>query len=181
MDAYVIELKDKLQKTVESYRGSLAKLRSARANPAMLNGIKCDYYGEPMDIANLCAISMPEPRQLLVKPYSRDDLKPVYTAIQAANIGINPQLEADQIRLIIPPLTEEVRKDIAKKAKVIGEEAKVAIRNIRRDFISMVKDDDSMSDDYKDVVEKDIQKEVDSAVAQVEEMVAAKTKEIMTI
>ena len=181
MDAYVLECKDRFEKTIASLNGGLAKLRSGRANPAILEGIPCDYYGEKMDINALCAISMPEPRQLLVKPYSREDIKAIATAISAANIGINPQVEADAIRLIIPAMTEEIRKDIVKKAKALGEEAKVAIRNIRRDTLSLLKEDDSMSDDYKEMVEKDIQKEVDNATKSIEDIVSAKTKEVMSI
>ena len=181
MDAYTIEVKEKFQKTIDALVASLNKLRSARANPAMLNGIQCDYYGEKMDITSLCSISMPEPRQLLVKPYSREDLKSIGIAIQAANIGINPQMEADCIRLIIPPLTEDTRREIAKKAKGLGEDAKVAIRNIRRDYLGLLKEDDSMSDDYKERVEDEIQKEVDQATAKIEEVLKAKINEIMTI
>jgi len=181
MDAYVLECKDRFEKTVAALKNSLAKLRSGRANPAILEGIKCDYYGEKMDISSLCSISMPEPRQLLVKPYSRDDIKTVAAAISAANLGVNPQVEADAIRIIIPPMTEEIRKEIVKKAKALGEEAKVAIRNIRRDTLSLLKEDDTMSDDYKDTVEKDIQKEVDAANRQIEEIVNEKTKEVMSI
>jgi len=181
MDAYVLECKDRFEKTIAALKSSLAKLRSGRANPAILEGIKCDYYGEKMDISSLCSISMPEPRQLLVKPYSREDIKTIATAISAANIGINPQVEADAIRLVVPAMTEEIRKDIVKKAKALGEEAKVALRNIRRDTLSLLKEDDSMSDDYKEMVEKDIQKEVDNATKAIEELVAEKTKEVMTV
>ncbi len=181
MDPYVLEVKDRFQKTIAALKASLAKLRSGRANPAMLEGIKCDYYGDKMDITALCSISMPEPRQLLVKPYSREDIKSIAAAISAANLGVNPQVEADAIRIIVPPMTEETRKDIVKRAKVLGEEAKVAVRNIRRDTLSLLKEDDSMSDDYKATVEKDIQKEVDAANRLIEETVEAKTKEVMSI
>lgn len=181
MDAYVIEAKSDFEKCLKNLEYGLSKLRSGRANPALLEGIKCDYYGEKMDISSLCSISMPEPRQIYVKPYSREDLKSVGSAIAAANIGINPQIEADGIRLIFPPLTEDIRKETAKRAKVLGEEAKVAIRNVRRDTLSLLKDDDSMSDDYKEMVEKDLQKEVDAAMEKVEAAVAEKQKEIMSI
>ena len=181
MDAYVVECKEKFEKTVVALKQNLGKLRSNRANPAMLNGIRCDYYGDKMDISALCSISVPEPRQLLVKPYSREDLKTVAAAINAANLGINPNVEADCIRIIIPPMTEEIRKDIAKKAKGLGEEAKVAIRNIRRDMLSLLKEDDSMSDDYRDRVEDDIKKEVDNVMKQIDDIIAEKTKEVMSI
>ena len=105
----------------------------------------------------------------------------IATAIQAANIGVNPNVEADCIRIIFPPMTEEVRKEIAKKAKGLGEETKVAIRNIRRDTLSLLKEDDTMSDDYREMVEKDIQKELDAVTKLIDEIVAEKTKEIMSI
>jgi ribosome recycling factor len=181
MDALALEAQDKMGKSIESFEGALRKLRSGRANPAILSGIMCDYYGDKMDISSLCAISMPEPRQLLVRPYSREDLKTVAAAIGAANIGVNPQIEADAIRIIIPPLTEDVRRDIAKQAKGLADEAKVAIRNIRRDYLDLLKEDDSMSDDYKERVEDDVQKIVDDANKQIDSILAAKQQEIMTI
>lgn len=181
MDPIVLEANEKFAKCVSAFEGNLAKLRSGRANPAMLSGITCDYYGDRMDINALCSISMPEPRQLLVKPYSREDIKTIGQAIAAANIGINPQIEADCIRLIIPPLTEDTRKQIAKDAKGLAEEAKVSVRNVRRDFLELVKEDDTMSDDYKDRVEEDIQKSVESTNKKIEEILALKTKEILSI
>jgi ribosome recycling factor len=181
MDPLAKEAADTMEKSIQSFQGSLGKLRSGRANPAILNGIMCDYYGDKMDIGSLCGISMPEPRQLLVRPYSREDIKTVAAAIGSANLGLNPQVEADAIRLIIPPLTEETRRDIAKEAKNLSEECKVAIRNIRRDYLSLIKEDDSMSDDYKDRVEDDIQKAVDDANKRVDAILTAKTTEIMSI
>lgn len=181
MDPIVNEASDKMQKSIENLLSSFAKLRSGRANPAILSGIKCDYYGDKMEITALSSISMPEPRQLLVKPYSREDLKPIAAAIAAANLGINPQVEADAIRLVVPPLTEDTRKQIAKEAKGLADEAKVAIRNIRRDILDLVKEDDTMSDDYKDRVEDDVQKAVEAANKKIDELLATKQKEIMAI
>ncbi len=181
MDPLVNEARESLKKCIESLNYNLSKLRSGRANPAILTGIKCDYYGEQMDISSLCQISMPEPRQLLVKPYSREDIKTISVAIAAANIGINPQNEADAIRLVFPPMTEEVRKNVAKDAKRIAEEARVAIRNIRRDFMDLVKCDEEMSEDYQKRVQEDIQKEVDAVNKQVDEILEGKTKEILSI
>ena len=181
MDAYVNEANGKMEKSIESFKGALGKLRSGRANPAILEGIQCDYYGDKMDINSLCSISMPEPRQLLVKPYSRDDLKSIAAAIGAANLGINPQVEADAIRLVVPPLTQDIRQQIAKQAKGLGDEAKVSIRNIRRDYLDLLKEDDSMSDDYKERVEDDIQKLVDETNKKIDDILAKKQQEIMTI
>ena len=140
-DAYTVEASEKMKKSIESLEGNLAKLRTGRANPAILNGILCDYYGDKMPIVDLSSISIPEPRQLLVKPYDRNDVKSIGSALAAANLGIAPQIQADCIRLIFPPMSEEVRKDTAKKAKALGEEAKVAIRNIRRDYLSQKTND----------------------------------------
>ncbi len=181
MDPYVSEVTEKVAKSLESFRLGLTKLRSGRANPAMLDGVQCDYYGEKMDITSLSSVSMPEPRQLLIKPYSREDLKAIAAGISAANIGVNPQVEADAIRIVVPPMTEDIRKDTAKRAKGLGDEAKVAIRNIRRDALSLLKDDDSYSDDLKERIEADIQKEIDKANKEVDSIVVEKTKEIMTI
>jgi ribosome recycling factor len=181
MDPLAKEAAAEMEKAIGNFKTGLGKLRSSRANPAMLNGIQCEYYGDKMDIGSLCSISMPEPRQLLVCPYSREDLKAVATAISAANLGVNPQVEADAIRIIVPPLTEETRRDIAKRAKALGEEAKIGVRNVRRDYLSLLKDDDSMSDDYKDRVEEDIQKAVDESNKKIDAILAEKTKEIMAI
>ena len=134
-----------------------------------------------MPILDLSSVSIPEPRQLLVKPYDRGDVKTIGSALAAANLGIAPQIQADCIRLIFPPMSEDVRKETAKKAKALGEEAKVAIRNIRRDYLSMLKEDDTYSDDLRDRVEDEIQKEVDSFMKKVDEAVAKKTNDILSI
>jgi ribosome recycling factor len=181
MDPYVKEVTDKVAKSLDSFRLGLTKLRSGRANPAMLNGVMCDYYGDKMEITSLSSISMPEPRQLLVKPYSREDIKAIAAGIAAANLGINPLVEADAIRIVVPPMTEEIRKDTAKKCKALGDDAKVSIRNIRRDTLSLLKEDDTYSDDLRDRVEEDIQKEIDKGNKEIDSIVADKTKEIMTI
>ena len=181
MEEIVKEAKQQLDKTVEAYEGRLSKLRSGRANPQMLSGIKCDYYGDKMEITALASISMPEPRQLLIKPYSREDIKTIAAAIAAANLGVNPQVEATDIRIIVPPLTEDTRKQIAKEAKGIADEAKVAVRNVRRDFMDLLKDDDTMTDDLKDRIEEDLKKIVTETNKRIDDILAVKQKEIMTI
>ncbi len=181
MDDYVIDAKNSFQNAIKNLEIGMDKLRSGQANPAMLNGVTCDYYGEKMPIVDLCQISRPEPRQLYVRPYSREDIKSVAAGIAAANLGVNPQVEADGIRIVVAALTEETRREIAKKAKALGEEAKVAVRNIRRDTLSLLKEDETMSDDYKERVEEDLQKEVDAANKKVDEIVKFKQDEIMSI
>lgn len=181
MEALVNEAKGEMNKAIEAYKGRLSKLRSGRANPAVLNGIKCDYYGDKMDITALSSISMPEPRQILIKPYSREDIKTIAAAISAANIGFNPQVEADAIRIIVPPLTEETRKQTAKDAKSIAEEAKVEVRNIRRDYMDLIKAEETFTDDYKERVQEDLQKVVTDSNKAIDDILAEKQKEVMSV
>ncbi|MCQ2800209.1 MAG: ribosome recycling factor [Bacilli bacterium] len=181
MDPIVNECKEQMEKTVRSLHDNFSKLRSAQANPQILAGIKCDYYGDKININEISAITRPEPRQLMIKPYSSEDLKPIAAAITAANIGINPQVEADCIRLIFPPMTEDTRRQTVKQAKGMTEDAKVALRNIRRDHLAIIKEDDTMSDDYRERVEKDLEKVVSDAIKMVDDAYAAKEKEIMTL
>lgn len=181
MEPIITEMQEQMQKSIANLRENFGKLRSAQANPQILAGIKCDYYGELMNINELSAITRPEPRQLLVKPYSSEDIKTIAAAITQANIGINPQVEADCIRLTFPPMTEDTRKQTVKQAKGLAEDAKVAIRNIRRDYLSMIKDDDSYSDDFRDRIEKDLEKVSGEMIKAVDEAYSAKEKDIMTI
>lgn len=181
MDEIVLEAKDKMEKSVANLRESLATLRTGKASAAMLNGINIDYYGTPTPINQISSISIPEPRQLLIKPYDRNDVKAIITALNVSDIGINPINEGTQIRLMIPVLTEERRKDIVKQARKYGEEAKVAIRNIRRDFVDFVKDSDEMSEDYQKRVLDDLEKTTGDSIKSVDAVVADKEKELMQI
>ena len=121
MDAYAVEAKERMGKTIDSLRNSLSTLRTGRANAQMLAGIMVDYYGSPTPINMIAGVSIPEPRQLLIKPYDKNDIKSIVTAINASDIGINPINEGTQIRLMVPALTEERRRDIVKQAKKYGE------------------------------------------------------------
>ena len=181
MDEIVLEAKSKMGKSVDSLRESLSSLRTGKASPAMLNGIEIDYYGSPTPINQISSISIPEPRQLLIKPYDRNDVKAIITALNVSDIGINPINEGTQIRLMIPVLTEERRRDIVKQARKYGEECKVAIRNVRRDYVDFVKESDEMSEDYQKLVLDDIQKITDEAVKNVDTVVGDKEKELMAL
>ena len=181
MDDYAIEAQGKMEKTIENLRSSLATLRTGRANAAMLAGVQVDYYGYPTPINQIASVSVPEPHQLLVKPYDRNDVKAIVTAINAANIGLNPINEGTQIRLMVPVLTEDRRREIVKSAKKYGEEAKVAIRNIRRDYMDIIKIDEDLSEDFQKRAEDDVQKVTDDAVKKVDSVIAEKEKEIMEI
>ena len=181
MDAIALEAQSKMEKSIESLKNSLSTLRTGRANAQMLAGIEVDYYGSPTPINQIASISIPEPRQLLIKPYDKNDVKSVVAAINASDLGINPINEGTQVRLMIPSLTEERRRDIVKQAKKYGEEAKISIRNIRRDYIDLVKLDEDMPEDYQKRVQEEIQKVTDEAGKKIDLVVAEKEKEIMTV
>lgn len=181
MDAYALEAKEKMAKTTENLRASLATLRTGRASPSMLSAIEIDYYGSPTPVNQIASISVPEPRQLLIKPYDKNDVKAIVAAINASDLGINPINEGIQIRLMIPVLTEERRKEIVKQARKYAEEAKVAVRNIRRDYMEILKIDDSYSEDLQRRAQDDIQKVTDEAVKNIDTILQEKEKEIMAI
>ncbi len=181
MDELALECLEKANKTVEALKGSFATIRTGRANAALLDRIEADYYGDKMPISQIASITVPEPRQLLVKPYDRNDLKAILSAIAASDIGVNPINDGGNIRLTMPPLTEERRRDLVKLAKKYAEEAKIAIRNIRHDYFGFIKEDDSYSDDLKERIEAEIQKVIDEAMKKIEDQLAAKEKEIMVV
>ncbi len=181
MEEIALEAKEQMGKTIESFKGELSTLRTGRASASMLDRVQCEYYGDMMYIKDISAISSPEPRQLIIKPYDKGDIKAVAAGISQANLGLNPMVEGDCIRLIIPALTEDSRRDLVKKAKVMCENSKIAIRNIRRDYIDLVKDSDDFTDDYKKRIQDDIQKVVDEAISEIENLESSKEKEIMSI
>lgn len=181
MDMYALEAQEKMNKTIESLRSTLATLRTGRASPAMLNHIEVEYYGSPTPLNQISSITVPEPRQLLIKPYDRNDVKNVVNAIHTSDLGLNPINEGTQVRLMIPVLTEERRREITKQAHKYAEEAKVAIRNIRRDYMDVLKIDDSYREDDLKRAQDDIQKVTDEATKKVDSILAEKEKELMAI
>ena len=181
MDEIALEAQGRMNKTLDALRSNLSTLRTGRASPAIVAGVEIDYYGSMTPISQISSITIPEPRQLLIKPYDKNDVKPIVSAINASNLGLNPINEGIVIRLIIPALTQERRVEITKQARKYGEEAKVAIRNIRRDYMDLVKEDDSLSEDYQKRGTDDIQKVTDEAIKNIDNVVSEKEKEIMTI
>ncbi len=181
MDEIVLEAQGKMNKSIEILHSTLATLRTGKASPALLNNLEIDYYGSMTPVNQISSISVPEPRQLLIKPYDRNDVKAIVTAINASDLGLNPINEGTQIRLMIPVLTEERRRDITKQAHKYGEETKVSIRNVRRDYIDFIKNDDSMSEDYQKRVLDDMQKITDEAIKSVDQIIAEKDKELMSL
>lgn len=181
MDEITLDCQHKMNKTIDALRATLVTLRTGKANPQMLNGLMIDYYGSPTPVNQVSSISVPEPRQLVIKPYDKNDLKAIVAAIHASDLGLNPINEGTQVRLIIPALTEERRRELTKQARKYGEESKVAIRNIRRDYVDLVKDDEEMTEDYQKRVLDEIQKVTDEAIKQIDTIVAEKEKEMMSI
>lgn len=171
----------RMSKAISNFQDAIAVLRTGRANAALLENIECDYYGDRMNITSITAIKVPEPRQLLIVPYDQGDIKTIVAAINASDIGINPVVDGKQIRLVIPPLTEDRRKELVKKAKGYSEEAKVAIRNIRRDAIDAVKKDETYTEDTRKQEEQEIQKITDKYTKKVDELLKVKESEIMAI
>ncbi len=181
MDELALSAKERMERSLISLEENFALLRTGRANPAILAKVTADYYGEKTLINQICAVSVPEPRQIIVKPYDRNDVKAVAAGIVAADLGFNPQVEADLIRIIVPPLTEDTRKQLVKKAKALSEDAKIATRNIRREYNDLLKSDDSYSDDLKKRIEADVTKVTEEAIKQIDAALVKKEKEIMTI
>ena len=173
-------LKEELNGKIESLRKSLATLRTGRASPKMLDGIQVEYYGDKIALNQIASIQVPEPRQLLIKPYDRNDIKAIVSAINASNIGITPINDGNLVRLNVPALTEERRREIAKTAKKYAEEGKVAIRNSRRDALDMIKEAE-YPEDMQKKLEQEVQKLTDEYCKKADEEYASKEKEIMTI
>jgi len=181
MDAYALEAQEKMNKSIDSYKLNLSSLRTGRASASMLNGVLVDYYGSPTPVNQIASITSPEPRQLLIKPYDKNDVKNIVAAIHASNLGLNPINEGIVIRLIIPVLTEDRRKEIVKQARKYAEDAKVAVRNIRRDYMDVLKIDDSYSEDLQRRAQDDIQKVTDEATKKIDTILQEKEAEIMAI
>ena len=175
---------DKMQKTIDALASTYLTLKAGRANPHMLDKLSADYYGTPTPINQMAAISAPEPRTLLVTPWDPGALKDIEKAIMASNLGLNPSNDGKAIRLIIPQLTEERRKELVKLVGKEAEDCKVALRNIRRnameDIKKQEKDKNITEDDVKDG-EKLVQKTLDDNIKKVDEMMKEKEKEIMTV
>ena len=183
MSEYV-EFESKMKKTAEVLKTQLASVRAGRANAAVLDQITVDYYGVPTPIQQVASIAVPDPRSLVITPWDGSVLKGIEKAILASELGINPQNDGKCIRLVFPQLTEERRKELAKQVKKYGEEAKVAVRNIRRDAMDKFKKQQKASeiteDDYKGI-EKDIQKLTDDYIKEVENIADKKEKELFEI
>ena len=178
------EYTDRMKKTLDVMQANFAAVRAGRANAAVLDQIRVDYYGTPTPINQIASIASPDPRTLTIQPWDAGTMKLIEKAIQASDLGINPQNDGRLIRLAFPQLTEERRKELIKQVRKYGEESKTAIRNIRRDAMDAFKKQQKKSeiteDDLKNA-EKDIQKLTDDYIADVDKMVSKKEKELSEI
>jgi ribosome recycling factor len=183
-DDVVKDLHDRIAKTLDALRGDLANVRTGRASLHMLDSVKVDYYGTATPLNQVATLSVPEPRMIVCKPWEKNLIPVIEKAIRDANLGFNPMSDKDMVRVPIPALTEERRKEIVKQVKHKGEEFKITIRNERRDAKELIdeakKDGDCSEDDAKKANEK-VQKETDEGVKQIDAIVAAKEKDVMQI
>ncbi len=183
-DDAVKHLSDSIKRTLDALKQQMTKIRTGRANTAMLDGVRVDYYGTPTPLAQCAAIAVPEPRLITVKPWDKSIIRDIEKALLEANLGFTPQNDGEVIRLPIPPLTEQRRKDIAKQVKAAGEDHKVAIRNERRDanekLKTLLKDKVITEDDNKRAQDK-VQKETDAGIKDIDEVVARKEKEVLEV
>ena len=174
---------DSMKKAIAHLEAELVKIRAGRANPQILDGILVDYYGSPTPLNQVANISVADARTLTIQPWEKNMLQPIERAIIASNIGINPQNDGSIIRLFLPPLTEERRKEFVKKAHHEGEHSRIAIRSIRRDAIEHIKklQKDGLSEDAAKDAEADIQTLTDKYIGFIEKHLAQKEKEIMAV
>jgi ribosome recycling factor len=174
---------DSMKKAINHLEIELGKIRAGKANPQMLDGIMIDYYGSPTPINQVGNISIMDARTISIQPWEKNMLQPIEKAIIAANIGINPQNDGNLIRLFLPPLTEERRRDLVKRSQSEGEHTKVAIRNIRRDAIESIKkaQKNGLSEDAAKDAEADIQTVTDKYISLVEKHLTSKEKDIMAV
>ncbi len=172
-----------MKKAIDHFENELIKIRAGKASPDMLNGIVVDYYGNPTPIGQVGNLSVMDARTLTIQPWEKNMLQPIERAIIAANIGINPQNDGNLIRLFLPPLTEERRRELVKRSNVEGEHAKIAVRNIRRDAIEHIKklQKDGLSEDAAKDGENDMQEITNNYISLVDKHLEAKEKEIMAV
>jgi ribosome recycling factor len=174
----------KMQKSIESYRKELMTIRTGKASPAILEMIKVDYYGSKTPITQMANINVPEPRMLIIKPWDVSQLESIKKAILSSSLGITPQDDGKLIRLIFPPLSEEVRNDLTKLIKSKGEDCKIAIRNIRReanDLTTELEKEKEISEDEEKKAKDNIQKITDKYIEKVDEIIEAKIESIMEV
>lgn len=178
------DAEDGMKKAVDSFKRDLQKIRTGRANTSMLDGIKVDYYGTPTPVNQVATVTVVDARLISVKPWEKSMVPVIEKAIRASDLGINPVADSDLVRLPIPPLTQERRRDLVKNVKKMMEESKVAVRAARRDAMDLLKEaekDKEITEDERKNGEKRVQDLTDRYVGQVDDLAAAKEKEVMEV
>lgn len=184
IDEVFSTMKESVDKSKEALKNNLSRVRTGRANPAILDSVRVDYYGAKTPLNQLATVSTPEPRMIVIKPFDRTIVSEIEKAIQSSDLGLNPSVDSELIRIPVPALTDERRKELVKIIKKTGEESKIAIRNHRRDCNGLLKDLESSGDAPKDDVAKalkKIQEMTDSGVEAIDKIIDAKEKEISEI
>lgn len=184
MSDIINDTKSKMQKSIDNLSRELANISAGRANSNLLNGVTVDYYGAPTPVQQLASISVPEARLLVISPYDKSSVGDVEKAINAANLGVNPSSDGEVIRISIPALTEERRKDLVKEVKKIGEDAKVAVRNVRRDANDELKKQQKNADITEDDLKSqtaDVQKLTDDSIKEIDKLLEEKEQDIMSV
>lgn len=179
-DMIILDITDKMDKTIENLEKRFATVRAGRANPSSLDGVMVEYYGVMTPLKQLATISVPEARQLLIKPFDKGALAGIEKGILASNLGYTPGNDGETIRIVIPELTEERRKELAKQVKAISEDAKVSIRNIRHDGLEDLEKLELPEDEEKGM-EKDIQDLVNEYNKKIETLLKEKEEELLTV
>lgn len=184
METVFAKTEERMGKAIDSLNHDYAAIRAGRANPGVLDKVEIDYYGVPTPINQVAAISISEARVLVIQPWDKNMIQPIEKAIQASDIGINPMNDGNVIRLTFPALTEDRRREIAKEIAKRSEEAKVAIRNVRRDgmdALKKLKKENTITEDDQKNGEEKLQKITDKKIKEIEEIAAAKEKEVMSV
>ena len=184
IDEIQLEAEEHMTASVEHTREQLITIRTGRANPAMFNGLVAEYYGAPTPITQMATISVPEPRMMLIKPYEQSMIHEIENAIRNSDLGVNPTNDGQVLRVTIPQLTEERRRDLVKQAKGKGEDGKIAIRNIRRkamDQLKKLQKDGDVGEDEVVAAEKEMEKTTAGYIDQVDKLVANKEDELMEV
>jgi ribosome recycling factor len=184
MESVIKEMKEKMEKAIQAYTRSLATVRAGRANPSLLDAVQVEYYGAPTPLKQLASITVPEARLLLITPYDKTVINDMEKAILKADLGLNPSNDGNVIRISIPPLTEERRKELVKVVRKYAEDAKVAVRNIRRDSndeLKKLEKDGQLTEDELRGYQDDVQKETDNYIKKIDELTKTKEEEVMSV
>ncbi|QJX56261.1 ribosome recycling factor [Staphylococcus warneri] len=184
MSDIIKDTRARMQKSIDNLSKELANISAGRANSNLLNGVNVDYYGASTPVQQLASINVPEARLLVISPYDKSSVADIEKAINAANLGVNPTSDGEVIRISVPALTEERRKELVKDVKKIGEDAKVSIRNIRRDVNDQLKKDEKNGDITEDDLRSqtdDVQKATDNSIKEIDQLVDDKEKDIMSV